>query len=102
MPSWPPGLPDCVTADDYQEQWIGGWIKSEMESGPAQTRRRFTRARRKFQRSMIVDANQYDLFFNWWDIDLLGGTLPFDLMHPINGDPLSARFGEEPTVETVG
>lgn len=100
---WPTlQLGDCIPPDGYREQWIGGQIKSDMESGPPKIRRRFTRSRRRFSAQKIWTLPLYEFFWSWWDINLGGGTLAFQITHPISKALLSVRFDGMPTVTMLG
>jgi hypothetical protein len=102
MPAWPDYLPDFVSADDYNEEWLDGVIRSETEVGPAKTRRVFTRMRRNVQRSFVVDQSLYDLFWDFIDLDLAGGVVAFTVSHPVTHVIMSLKLRQMPTATALG
>jgi hypothetical protein len=77
-------------------------LRSDMDSGPAKTRRRFTKSVDSYTASIWVDETQYLTFENFYDTTLNGGTLPFTFPHPITQVPTDFRFKSPPKYSPVG
>ena len=92
MATWPDTLPDTPLLDGYSETRQQEFLRSEMDAGPAKQRRRFSAATYYFNVSYVLDESQLDDLNYFYTIDLYGGSLPFDWIHPRTGDEVQARF----------
>lgn len=61
-------------------------IVTDMETGPAKARRRSQAAPRPMTWPMILNRDELQIFEDWYDNTLQGGTLPFEASHPIYED----------------
>lgn len=101
--SWPAGLPQYVLESGYQERFQDQTIESQMDTGPAKVRRRFTKAIRFFNATVLMTAAQADTFETFWLTTLKGGSLPFDWVHPRTRAVTSFRFRKPaPNFAVVG
>lgn len=92
MPSWPGSLPQFVLEQGYDETLPDQSIESQMETGPAKARRRFTTNVTKFQVQVAMDQTQASTFETFYSDTLEGGTLTFDWVHPITRVAKTFRF----------
>lgn len=107
MPSWPSTLPDKPLREDFREIARSGVIRTQMEVGPAQTRRRTPRPRR-YEATFLLSSkhpehgDQVQDFVDFIDGDIAGGALSFDFEDPRTGDLASFRIvvdEDEPAYE---
>ncbi|CAB4130461.1 hypothetical protein UFOVP119_85 [uncultured Caudovirales phage] len=103
-PSWPSQLPAYVLEGSYQEATQDQTIESQMESGPAKIRRRFTKLIKKFTIQMAMTEAQVETYFDpFWQTTCLGGSIPFDWVHPRTRASTTFRFrNPAPTYNVSG
>ncbi len=99
--SWPGTLPSYALEGGYQERFQDQTIESQMDTGPAKIRRRFTKAIRFFSITMLMTPSQVDTFETFWNTTLKGGSLPFDWLHPRTRAAMSFRFRKPAPSYTV-
>jgi hypothetical protein len=87
---------------DYSEKIMDGVIRSNPAVGPSMSRPRFTKTRINAAMTIWVNQAQYKDFFNWYDVVLAQGSLPFDWEKPITLEPATFKFMESPAVSAVG
>jgi hypothetical protein len=80
--SWPSSLPQYVLEQGYTEALADQFIETSMDAGSPKRRRRFTRENRQFSISLACTDLQSQVFEQFYDIMLGGGSLPFDWVHP--------------------
>ena len=104
LASWPASLPrgDRALVQGYQEQWDGGVIRSEMETGPARLRRRTTAVAQPLSVTFAMDSDQVDTFKTFFLTTLSGGTEPFYFRRPREGQTEIARFRAPPQITPMG
>lgn len=100
MSAWPGDLP--------QEQFIGtsvqretGMIRTNMDVGPAKTRRRFTACVIRVQCPLVLTNSQKSVFNAFYRDTLQEGTLPFDWSDPLADSLVSYRFVSAPQFRLV-
>lgn len=76
MASWPSTLP-APALTGYQFAPDTTTIKTDMDSGPARVRRRFTSASTQYQATWILNAIQLATFESWFVLDALSGAAWF-------------------------
>lgn len=91
-PTWPATLPQYVQEGGYQETLQDQTIETQMESGPAKIRRRFTKSLRRFQVSMLMTSAQATTFETFWQDTCKGGSIPFDWVNPRTRAASTVRF----------
>ncbi len=100
---WPVALPQYALENGYQESLEDQTIETQMDSGPAKVRRRFTTGFRKYQLVIQMDTDQMALFETFYLETLQGGSLPFDWLHPRTRTPKTFRFRRPPpTITPIG
>jgi len=97
MAIWPVGLPAKALYEGNQEAFPNLVIRTEMSSGPAKMRRRFTSGVRPGHYEYYMTYNQLMTLMAFFEITCEGGALPFDLAHPVFGNTKSYRFVGQPT-----
>lgn len=99
MSEWPDSLPYRPLVADYAEKRQDGAIRSDMDSGPAKVRRRFTVVVETFAIGLSLSSDQYDTLLDFFSLTLEEGTLAFDWIHPRTEEPKSCRFVGPPTLK---
>jgi hypothetical protein len=89
---WPATLPSFVQEAGYDESLPDVMAETNMDSGPAKTRPRFTTANRRFAVTVRMDAAQAVIFEGFWDTTLKKGALSFDWVHPRTRATMTFRF----------
>jgi len=92
MATWPSSLPQDVHQQDFQLQAPEGAIRTDMDTGKAFQRQRFTAAVQPFRARIWVDSTQYSTLFDFWKNTLSHGALEFDWKHPITDEAAVLRF----------
>lgn len=98
MPTWPNSLPPFPEADAFQEQDVSQVLRSEMDTGPAKVRRRFTGRVSNFPVRWTLDGVQVSALETFFYDTLGGGSLTFTAKHPRTGANVTLRFLEPYTV----
>lgn len=73
MSTWPSTLPIPQMAG-YDVEATDPTARTDMDSGPARVRRRFTAAPDKVSLSFIMDEAQMIIFRAFWETDFLSGA----------------------------
>lgn len=93
MATWPASLPQVPLQRGFSEEPQDQVLRTEMDAGPAQTRRRFTAAYRVFSIRLKMSSTQFDTFLTFLNDTIGGGALQFDWAAPdIMGGTGSFKF----------
>lgn len=96
-PTWAStGLPDHVLQDGYEEMEPETAVRSQMETGPAKLRQRFTSGRRRIKCVMSLSGTEVDTLGTFFSTTLVGGTQPFDWVLPRTQAATTFRFVDRP------
>jgi hypothetical protein len=98
---WPSSLQDRANSN-YTETIDDGVIRTQPDVGPSQSRPRYTKTRVMPKLSIWVGQQGYKDFFDFYNIDLVQGVLPFDWHKPTTNEPATLKFSRPPTVSSVG
>jgi hypothetical protein len=85
VPDWPETLPQNLLIDGYGESPPDLLLRSSMEAGPAKVRRRATAGIRPVKGKMVLTGSQVDIFDDFYNNVLLGGSLRFSWVKPRDG-----------------
>lgn len=99
--SWPGTLPQYVLEGGYQETLEDQTVESQMDTGPAKVRRRFTNSVRQFKVTIQCDEAQAADFEVFYNTTCAGGSLPFDWVHPRTRVARTFRFKKPPPQVSV-
>lgn len=77
---WPAGLPQAPGT--WSEEDTPIIVRTEPDTGPAKTRKRFTKARSKAQMTFLLTIEQLAILRAFYYTDLQGGALPMLFTHP--------------------
>ncbi len=78
MAAWPSTLPN-PSFDGYSVEAGDPTIRTDMDSGPARVRRRFTAAPDRVGLKFVMTEAQMSAFRTFWDGDAMQGAAWFDM-----------------------
>ena len=90
MANWPTTIPTCQA--NYSEVRMDGTLRSQMETGPAKTRRRFTATPVFLSLNYLLNAAQVETLDDFYANITLQGSERFGFTHPRRQVPVQARF----------
>jgi hypothetical protein len=93
---WPGGLPQVAMQGQYNEEPPTTAIRSQMDTGPAKIRQRYTAGPRPVQITLPLSAAEVEILDVFHVTTLKGGSLPFDWKHPRTQANVSMRFRRAP------
>ncbi len=76
---WPATLPQ---AGSWQEQQGSIVVRTNPDTGPAKTRRRYTKAKRTATTSFLMTIPQWQTLDSFFENDLQGGAIAMSFLHP--------------------
>src|SRR3546814_13803126 len=95
MADWPASLPQSLLATLTRKRQPGK-IRSDMETGPAKQRARFTAAVRRYEGSLLLTGAQLTTFTTFYDDTLGQGAASFTWIDPVTAAAATTGFVEEP------
>lgn len=99
MNVWPVTLPQYVNQDGYTQKRISGKIETEMDTGPAVMRNRFTATPVVFNLAITMTNAEVTVLENFYVTTCKNGTEEFTWLHPRTGAGAVMRFiGEPPDI----
>lgn len=90
-------LPLAPLQDGYTRQKASGLLRTDMDVGPPKTRRRYTAVITDYSLQYAINFNQEKILDNFYDIQCVYGSLPFNWQDPITGESVEAQFMERPS-----
>ena len=90
--SWPTGIPSVFQASGYGFDAQSGVIRSDMETGPAKVRRRFTAVTENHKGTIIMSKSEFATWKSWFENVIVFGTLPFIMTSPITDASMTVRM----------
>ena len=103
MPAYPASIPFFTARDGYRETGPEATIRTDMSTGPAKVRRRFTAApRRVSARIAYLTAAELATFESFFETTIAMGSLSFTAENPITGTTRTYRFVGSYDVEPRG
>lgn len=101
MPNvWPASLPQSFflgTSIGFADNAI----RTEMDTGPAKQRRRFTAAPEPVRTTIRIAESALVVLRDFHDNTCEGGTLPFDWTHPVTDAAQEFRFTAAPSARIL-
>lgn len=94
---WPDSLPQNIRVADHDASFPEGWVRTQMDNGPAKVRARFTAAPENHSSSLLMDSDQLQTFMDFWKSSIRMGSLPFEWTDPRTGTAAMVRFTAKPT-----
>lgn len=102
MASWPSGLPDFVIQQGYGERQQSGVVRSDVDAGPALSRRRFSAVVTQISGQQAMTPAEVATLMTFHDTTLAGGSAAFTWEHPRTGTSVSMRFTAPPAIQPRG
>ncbi len=102
VPVWPTTLPEELLQRGYNQACPDVSLRTSMEVGPAKVRRRSTAQPYPVKGVVKVDESQLGTLREFYDDDLLGGTLRFSWKEPITLAAKEFRFTAPPNWSMTG
>ena len=103
MPIWPIApFPQKMLQHGYSDELGEGTIRSDMEVGPAKTRKRSDRSPDTFRGSLYLTTTQTDDLDDFYKSTLSWGSLSFEWTHPRLGTTGDFRFIKQPRYSIYG
>ena len=93
--TWPLTLPQSFLIDGYNEEGRDNILRSQMETGPDKTRRRYTAAIQPFSADMIMDQATFLIFKDFFVNSIQDGSLTFEMPDDLNGGTMDVKFREK-------
>lgn len=97
--NWPSTLPQAWLNEGYQETMPDVMIRTEMDAGPAKSRRRFTAQVTPIKAAMLLTTAEKGYLETFFNTTTAGGSLSFTFPHD-GADVL--RFTTAPTFSKSG
>lgn len=94
---WPPVLP-CPQIEGYTEQQEPTIIRTQMDTGPAKVRRRYTMPVTKVNIKVCLDRGQMEELWDFYTIRLQGGVQRFNMNNPWENVTREYRFINPPAI----
>lgn len=82
IPVWPGTLPQALQINGFSEAPPDVAIGSQPDIGPAKLRRRSSTGPRPVRGNVTLTSSQVDTLLDFYETDLLGGTLRFSWTKP--------------------
>ena len=99
------GVPWTPNAPQFPESWSESGqpvvIRTQQEVGPPKVRRRSTSVFRTVQLTFVGTHDQWLALQNFYEIDLQGGVLFHNFLHPYDLQTYEFRFTEPPQVSNI-
>lgn len=100
MSAWPADLPqDGFLGTDHGDD--DSRLVSNMDSGPALVRKRFTAYTQSIAVPMVLTGAQYASFLTFYRTTLNQGTGPFTWKNPVDDSSVSMRFTAPPRFKSI-
>jgi hypothetical protein len=95
MDTWPATLPQRLSNDTSVKDDESRAI-TDMDSGPASVRKRFTAFTQTVKGSMILTGTQLQTFNTFFRTTIKQGSLSFNWIHPFTEETVAIRFKSKP------
>lgn len=95
MATWPTTLPQSLLYT-LKRLRQSGKLRSDMDTGPAKQRARFTATTKEYEGSLILTGAQLAIFATFYETTLGQGAASFTWVDPVTDVSASLRFVKEP------
>lgn len=102
MDTWPVGLQQKLDSESFEKKFGSTSTRSDMDTGPAKVRSRFTDAVDNYGCSILLDFSEYNTLQTFFKTTLNNGTLPFLFVDPFTETEETFRFVEPPSIRALG
>ena len=102
MDTWPVALQQKLNVDSFQYNFGKTTIRTEVDTGPAKVRSRFTDAVDTYTCSVLLTFAEVEIFKTFYKTTLNNGVNQFLFDDPFTEDQTAFRFVEDPTIRPLG
>ncbi len=95
MDTWPATLPQRLSADTAVQD-DESRASTDMDTGPASVRNRFTAITQTVKGSMVITGAQLTTFNTFFRTTIKNGSLSFNWIHPFTESAAVIRFKSKP------
>jgi hypothetical protein len=99
---WPATLQQKLNVADFNFKIGSTSISSENDVGPAKKRRRSTKSIDLYSCSINLDFDEYQDFYDFFNVELNGGVEQFVFDNPFTEVPSYFRMVGEPSIRPLG
>jgi len=100
---WPETLPQRLFVDGSQESMGDGRLRTQTDTGPGKVRSRSSAVVRPLSGTMRMNNAQLETMMSFINIDLVGGSLPFNFPAPRGEGTWLVQLGQNmPSWSNVG
>jgi hypothetical protein len=90
--AWPSTVPDSLQESGYSYEAQSGVIRTNMDTGPAKVRRRFTAVSKTHKGNIILTKTQLATWESWFENVIIFGTLTFTMTNPQTAASMTVRL----------
>jgi len=98
---FPPQIEQCFLLANYTQQAEPNVIRSDVEIGPAKTRRRYTLPIINVKAGMVMTGDELKIFDTFYHGALMSGALRFLFRDPVSGTEKEFRFIDPPVYQPI-
>lgn len=98
---WPTSLPQCLLQDSFQSAYQDATVRTQMDSGPAYARQRFTPGK-QIQGVLMITKAQIVTLDSFYLVTTQAGTQPFTWTDPSTDADADMTFSAPPTITPAG
>lgn len=99
---WPASLQQKLNSSGFEMIPGNPTIRSDMDTGPAKVRSRYTDAIDVYRASILLDFSEHDDFMTFYKTSLNNGVNTFEFTDPFTEQTAIFRFIESPTITALG
>lgn len=96
MSTWPASLPQTPLASGFSQSLANNVVRTEMDTGKAKVRRRFSAGVTPVQAALSLTGTQKDTLIAFYSSTLSDGADEFSWTDHLNGGTVSYRFVSPP------
>ena len=82
--AWPLNVPNILQQSGFSYSRQSGVIRTDMDTGPAKVRRRFTAVVKKYRGQLIMTRTEFSTFETWFETIIMMGSLTFMFPDPLD------------------
>ncbi len=99
---WPSSLPQTLRLDGLKTKDQEATVRTDMDTGPAKVRLRFTAASEDVSGSLLLTADELAILQTFFRTTVKRGTLRFNMIHPVTLLTKEFRFKSSPDTAPSG
>lgn len=100
--TWPITLQQLANQEGFNYEVGSTTVRSENDIGAPKVRRRFTKSVDRLSITINCTTAQWNTLYNFFDVTLNGGALPFEFTNPLTATVEEFRFTQPPVARPIG